>query len=200
MKKIKHFTTIEEDLLLLQQKGKDKNLSIEEILAILSEKGPVLMILFLSLPFCQPIQIPGFSTPFGLLVAFFGLKIAFGKGMWLPKKLLEKRVNPATLQKITESCLWFLQKVRRWIHPRLIFICHNPIFEISHGVLIFFLGIFLALPLPIPFSNLIAAWSIFFMGIGLLEDDGVFVIISYIFSFITLLFLAFTLFFLKVIF
>lgn len=200
MKKIKKFTTIENDLLLLKEKGKDKSLSMEEILKILSEKGPVLMIFFLCFPFCQPIQIPGFSTPFGLMIAFFGLKIAFGKDVWLPRQLLEKRINPSTLKKIIEGSLWLVLKVRRWIHPRLILICHNPILKISHGILIFFLGILLALPLPIPFSNLMAAWSIFFMGIGLLEDDGVFVIVSYIFSIATLFFFVFTLFFIKNIF
>ena len=49
------------------------------------------------------------------------------------------------------------------------------------------LGIFLALPLPIPLSNLTAAWSIFLIALGILEDDGVFVLIGYLISFLTII-------------
>jgi hypothetical protein len=56
------------------------------------------MLLF-SLPFCQPIQIPGFSTPFGILLAFIGLRIAFGHRVWFPKKLLEKKISYRVLKK-----------------------------------------------------------------------------------------------------
>jgi hypothetical protein len=41
-------------------------------------------------------------------------------------------------------------------------------------------AILLALPLPIPFSNAIPAWMILFQALGHLEEDGFFIVLSYI--------------------
>lgn len=185
MEKIKTNSTIEEDILLLQEKSKNSSISIGEILNILSKKGQSLIILILSLPFCQPLQIPGLSTPFGIAIAFIGLKMALGKYAWLPKGILAKSITPRTLQKITEKILWLLKKIKGWIYPRLVWLCYNPSVHIINGLLISFLGILLALPLPTPFSNLMAAWSILFLGLGLLKDDGVFILIGYFVSLFT---------------
>lgn len=179
------YPTIDEEILLLQEKSKDVAVSVEEIFQTLSGKGRSLILLFLSLPFCQPLQIPGLSTPFGLIIAFIGLRMAFGKRLWMPKWVLEQTIASDTLQKITEKTLWLVRKMRRWIHPRLTWLCHYPASQVANGLLISILGLILSLPLPIPFSNLIAAWSIFFIGLGLLEDNGVFVLIGYAISLFT---------------
>lgn len=190
--KSKNYSTIEEDILLLQKTGKNRSISIEEILHILSGKGQSLVILFLNLPFCQPFQIPGLSTPFGLAIAFIGLKMTFGKYIWLPKRILTKTITPHTLEKITGKFLWLVRTMNRWVHPRIVWVCYYPIFQIINGLLIFILGVFLALPLPIPFSNLLTAWSIFFIGLGLLKDDGIFVLIGYLLSLLTFTFFVAT--------
>ncbi len=188
MKKTENYLTLEEGILILQQKGENSSISVGEILHILSGKGQSLILLFLSLPFCQPFQIPGLSTPFGLAIAFIGLRMAFGKRVWLPKRILAKTITPHTLQKITGKTLWLVKKMKRWVHPRLTWLCHYPVLHIINGLLISLLGIFLALPLPIPFSNLTSAWSIFLIGLGVLEDDGVFILIGYFVSLLTVAF------------
>lgn len=180
MVKIKKFRTLEERILMLRQEAKVGPLSIAEILRILSGKGRSLILILLSLLFCQPIQIPGLSTPFGIVIAFIGLRIVFGKRIWLPKKLLEKKVASSIFDKITNKTLTLVRNSRSWIHPRLIWMCHSSYMEKINGLIICILGIFLALPLPIPFSNLTAAWSIFLVAWGMLEDDGVLVLIGYL--------------------
>jgi hypothetical protein len=188
MVKINKFRTLEERILFLQQEAKGKSLFIAEILRILSGKGRSLILILLSIPFCQPIQIPGLSTPFGLAIAFIGLRIVFGKRIWLPKKLLEKKIPILTFEKIMDKTLALVRKIKPWIHPRLTWMCHSPFMERGNGLIIFILGIFLALPLPIPLSNLTAAWSIFLVALGGLEDDGVFVLIGYLLSLLTVMF------------
>lgn len=188
MKKNKDFTTLEEGILILQQEAKSSSLSIGEILHILSGKGRPLILIFLSLPFCQPLQIPGLSTPFGLAIAFLGLRMAFGKHVWLPKMALSYTITKQTLQKITSKILLLVRKMKRFSHPRLNWLCHSSFMEIINSLTIFILGIFLALPLPIPLTNLTAAWSIFLIALGVLQDDGIFVLVGYVASFLTILF------------
>lgn len=173
---------------LLNKSKKQKAVSVEEILKILSGKGHVLLLIFLSLPFCQPLQIPGLSTPFGLVIAFFGFRMAFGKDLWLPKRLLSKKLASATVQKISEKCLKLMKKMMRWVHPRLEKMYQHRIMHICNGLLIVLLGIFLALPLPIPLSNVAAGWAIFLVSIGLLEDDGIFILAGYFISLLIIVF------------
>ena len=53
--------------------------AFEDILKALSGKGRFVILMLLTLPFCQPIQIPGFSTPFVIAIAFLGLRISLVK-------------------------------------------------------------------------------------------------------------------------
>ena len=178
--------SLEECFLFLGQI--DTPITICQILEIFSGKGRSFLLIFLSLPFCQPIQIPGFSTPFGLAIAFIGLRMAFGKRIWLPKALLGKTIAATTVQKIVRTSLKIIRKMKKWIHPRMAWMCRNYAMKRVHGILIALLGILLALPLPIPFSNLVAAWPLFLISLGILEDDGLLVAIGYLISCITILF------------
>lgn len=195
--KLRKFLTLEEGIAILQQQAEHQSLSLGKILKILSGKGLSLLLILLSLPFCQPFQIPGFSTPFGMAIAFIGLSMALGKHVWLPKKLLSKEISSEIIQKITTKALVWIKKIRCWLHPRLHWFCHSPFMEFMNGLCIALLGGILALPLPIPFSNLAAAWSIFLLSLGMLEDDGACILIGYVFFLLTLGFLVAMVFALK---
>lgn len=195
MSKKKKFQSLEEGIILLQKEAKDAHLSIEEILHILSGKGRSLILILLSIPFCQPIQIPGSSIPFGIAIACIGIRIAFGKHNWLPKTILKKKVSSHHLMKITDKVLIIIRKIKRLLHPRLLWLCNSSYMEKTNGFMIFLLGCFLALPLPIPFSNITAAWAIFLIALGMLEDDGLFILFGHLFFLITIavfLFIGFT--------
>lgn len=171
---------------LLARAKQTRSLSLREILEILSGKGRVLALIFLALPFCQPLQIPGFSTPFGLLIAFLGVRSAFGKHFWIPKKLAAKKVSSSTVQKIVRKGFYWIKKLQRFIHHRWAWVCRMRWMQAMHGLVIAFLGILLALPLPIPFTNLTAAWAIFLMCLGLLEEDGLLIVLGYVSFLLTL--------------
>lgn len=182
--------SLEEKIHLLQKKGKTTSLSIREILKILSEKGSFLTLIFLSLPFCQPLMIPGLSLPFGLAIFAIGIQMILGKNLWLPKFIHQKHIEPASLEKLTSTLTWTLKKIKYFSHPRISFLTQNTSVQKIHHLSIAFLGFLLAIPLPIPFSNLTTAWSLFLISFGVLEDDGLFVLIGYISFLITILFFS----------
>lgn len=180
---------LKKDLVTLIEKSqRQTTISIKEILEVFSNKGRALILIFLSLPFCQPLQIPGLSTPFGLVITFIGVRIAFSKHIWLPKMILLKTVPSQTIQKISQKCLKLLAKIERLIHPRFKWLYRHRIMLMCNGLLIGVLGIFLALPLPIPLTNLSAGWAIFLLSIGLLENDGIFILAGYFIALITIVF------------
>lgn len=170
---------LHERLMALVLLGEKKSVSIKEILHTLGGKGKEILLIFLSLPFCQPVQIPGTSTPFGLVIALIGIAITFKrKQLWLPKFLHEKKLKGSTVKTIAEKSLRLVSKTIKWIHPRMKVMTRSHMM-IFNGLIIIILGLLLALPLPIPLTNIVAAWGIFLMSLGLLEEDGLFVAISY---------------------
>jgi hypothetical protein len=58
-------------------------------------------------------------------------------------------------------------------------------------ILLILNSILLALPLPIPFSNALPAWMIFFQALGHLEEDGFFIVLSYLQTAICLVYFVF---------
>lgn len=170
-------SSLKTTLLSLQQQAENKNLSCQEILDILATQGPTVAIILLSLPFCLPIQIPGLSTPFGLMIASLGIQMLLGKKLWLPKKMLSRKISSSFLLQVTAKVQTFLATATKWIHPRCLWVFCVP--SPVHGGVICLLGCLLALPLPIPFTNLVTAWPLCLLSLGILERDGLFVLIGY---------------------
>jgi hypothetical protein len=165
-------------MIIDESKTKDK-IPIRKIFSILSGKGYAALLVILSLPFCFPIQIPGFSTPFGLALAFLGLRISFGKKLWWPKRILDKELGSEKVVNLSEKTIAIFKKIQKILHPRLPFLTRNTILHRLHGLVVFVLALFLSLPLPIPMTNMLTAVPILCIGLGLLEDDGVMIIIGY---------------------
>jgi hypothetical protein len=172
--------SLDRSIAFILRTAKRKPVSVRFLMKVLSGKGRYLMLIFLSLPFCQPIPLPGLSTLFGLLIMLFGISILFRKHVWLPQKLLNRRVSHDLIEKIASKALWIVKKLKPFVHQRLTWLTTHSSLRILNGILISLLGLFLAIPLPIPLTNLIPGWIIFLMALGLLEDDGVLILISYI--------------------
>jgi hypothetical protein len=135
-------------------------------------EGEALLILCLVsiLPFMQPIPIPGLSSILGLIVLLQGIGLMLWSKPFLTERMKRVHITHERFEQIQKAALKFSSfssKISTFKHPftstRL---CH-----IWCGFSIVLSAAFLSLPLPIPFSNLIPALSIFFICVGLLEED-----------------------------
>jgi hypothetical protein len=63
-----------------------------DVLFSLDKRAHTFLLLLLSLPFVQPIPLPGLSTPFGVAIAFLGISFLFGQKPCLPKRLLKMQL------------------------------------------------------------------------------------------------------------
>ncbi len=181
---------------ILEQTGHER-WTIQDLFNALKGKGYPLLIILLSLPFCQPIQIPGFSTPFGIAIMFIGLQMIAGRRIGWPEWLLKQHISPKILKTVVQKSLGFFRFLKPLLHARLSWICTDSFIIYVHGAFIALMGLYLALPLPIPLSNLLAAWALFLTGLGLLKEDGLFVCLGYLLGFSAIAVLAYLLFWLK---
>jgi hypothetical protein len=142
-------------------------------------EGEALLILCLVsiLPFMQPIPIPGLSSILGLIVLLQG----FGLMLW-SKPLLTKRMKAINITHEKFEVIYkaatkfsnFTSKISAFKHPMV----NTRPSHILCGSAIILSSAFLSLPLPIPFSNLVPALSIFLICIGLLEEDLIFILMG----------------------
>lgn len=171
---IDHLDEIEERCL----KG---DLSLREIFDIFGADGHYVLITFLILPFMQPIPLFGLSTPFGILIISVSILAYLNKPPWIPAKWAQKQVSAKTVSKIAEGSERIFEKLNKILHPRMNFLFQGPFRSLNMAL--FVLNAFLlALPLPIPFSNSFPAWTIALLALAHLEEDGLFVIFSYVMS------------------
>lgn len=131
--------------------------------------------------FLALISVPfvGLSTPFGLVIAVGALQMIVGMSKpWLPGWMRRHSISLATLN-------WLSKKVSRWtagleraIRPRFELLTIGPFWSLC-GFCILLQAIGLALPLPIPGSNWPFIIVIVLYAIGLLERDGLLVMICH---------------------
>ncbi len=169
------------------------SIQIRDLFTVLKGKGYAVLLVVFSLPCALPIQIPGFSAVFGLILTFLGLRLIFSKNLWWPEWILKKKLSSRSVQIVLEKIRKICRIVRRGARPRLPGLVSSPFSRILNGLLVTSLALFLSLPLPIPLSNMLAALPILFLGLGILEEDGVIILFSY-FLFVMGIFAAIALF------
>ncbi len=163
----------------LWKRSKQNGIELGGILEIFGRDGHHLLILFLIIPFLQPIPLFGLSSLFGTLICILVLLYGFGKPAWLPKRWEKIRIKREIIYAIAVKRRRWILKISKVLHPRLHLFFRGPFSWLSNLVA-FISAVLLALPLPIPFSNAFPAWVIFLQAIAHLEDDGLFVVLSYV--------------------
>lgn len=163
-------------------------ITVDVLLRQLGVRGYHLLIGFLSLPFCLPIQLPGLSLPFGLLIAFLGMRSIYKHGLLLPKNLLQKQITPALFKKIVTLLHWLCQKMERISTPRILWLSTNRFVYPLHGITTVILGLLLAVPVPIPLTTIVCGMALLLLHFGLALDDGAFILAGYFFALLTIAF------------
>ncbi len=157
--------------LALGARGAD--LTLADLIARLGGRVYTLLLVLLSLPFCQPIALPGLSTPFGIVISLLGIRFALRKKPWLPGWLLRTHIPPRFLPAVLQGSARLLGCLERFLHPRGSALFDYRITQVASGLVIFACGLMLLLPLPIPFSNLLPALTIVFVAASVSERDAV---------------------------
>lgn len=178
-------TKLSDDLALILREFEVESVTLREVMAVLHGRGYVLLVMLLALPFATPIPLPGLSTPFGLVIALIGTRLALGQKPWLPARLLDTRLSPKFFVKVFAAARKILRGFEYLLRPRLLWITGSPRLLQLHAVPILLCAVLLLLPLPIPFSNIIPAFSILLLAAGLLERDGAFIIAGHIGCFLS---------------
>ena len=163
-----------QELRKLAEQFADHPTRISEILTATQGRGFNLLLLLIGLPFLTPIPLPGFSTPFGLVVLVIGARQALGRQPWLPEKALQRELPARFIARLLGAASRIVRWLEVLLRPRLTFLHEQWVYRRIAGTLIMLSGLLLLLPLPIPLSNSFPALTVVLLAAGAMERDGLF--------------------------
>jgi hypothetical protein len=179
------------DLATLHARVKDKALTLAELKHALEGRGSAMLLILLALPFCF-VAIPGLSMPFGIAISLIGACLVVGREPWLPRFIMNRRLSSTRSDQLLVGATKVARQLEKFVRPRLSFLHAGPGMLRLIGLGIVIAGVGLMLPLPIPFSNSIPAWAVVLLAVGMMEKDGLCVLLGHLTAMGTWVFIGLT--------
>lgn len=124
--------------------------------------------------------IPGISMFAGAVMLFLSVQLCYGaKAPKVPRFIGEYGIRTQHLVATLNRTATQIERIESYIRPRWIWFTQAPILLLL-GLVIFCLSILIMIPLP--FTNLLPAFAILLMALGLLERDGVLIVVGLLLS------------------
>lgn len=152
-------------------------ITVGQIKTALHERGFGVIMAIAALPLCLPIPVPpGYTLLFSIPIFIFSTQMVLGQDSpWLPQWLTRKKIPRHALASLTEKSVPRLRQIERLMKPRMAF-ASSKVGEKLIGVFAFLFAIPVALPIPVPLTNLLPGFGILIMSLGLLSKDGLIII------------------------
>lgn len=151
-------------------------LTIGDALASAGEASFGFVMLMLALPALIPIPGP-FGMVFGSALAIVALQFAVGGGsLWLPPILRNREVSASAFAALQRHADPIVRRIERIIRPGRLKALTGPALPYVLALPVFALAI--AIALPIPFGNILPVTAVCVIAIGLIERDGLMVLLG----------------------
>lgn len=132
--------------------------------------GLGLVVIFVCLPFLQPLPMGGLSSVIGPFIMLQGFQLLRGRAeLYLPGWIARRRVEEKVLHILLGAARKFFGLAEKVSRPRWRALAASPR---AAGAGILLSGALLTLPFPIPMSNIICAGPAVLLSLALLEEDG----------------------------
>lgn len=171
----------------IQSELPDENISLKELINMMSGEGVQFLIIILLAPFLIPASIPGSSTPFGVLIILLEIAFLTNKNLYIPDFIGKYELNRETVLKlfdILKKALGYVEKISK---PRGSLSTKNYVLKIN-AVINMILAVLLFLPLPIPFTDFAPAVAMLMLAVATLEHDSYLMILGYVATLLNLIY------------
>lgn len=155
------------------------------IVAALKDRAYALLVVLLGLPNCLPMP-PPIPLVCGLVLAFVAAQMLAGRTMpWLPQALLARSIGKPELTRAVGRALPILLRLERFSQPRLTMLGGAFAIQVlGFVILVLALGLIVAAPF---IGQIPLGLAVCLVGLGLVERDGVIIIIGAVFGAIGLM-------------
>lgn len=182
-----------EKIELIIAKLPPNEVTLVEIMDIVGADSLLLLTVFLSLIFLVPVSIPGVSTVFGSAILLIGITRLFARKLWLPEKIGTRKLSSEKLREgFNKALLWFrrLEKISR--PHRLHGLTSKGLMTVFNNLSFILAALLLMMPFGlIPFSNTLPAVALIFLAIGMMQQDGVSILLGNLSNIATIVYFGF---------
>ncbi len=152
-----------------------EHVRLADILEAFHERGIGFVLFVFAAPMALPLPVPpGINIIMAMPLLFLTLQQAVGRHtIWMPEKLLQKKLKTQTLNTMFSSLVPWIKKLEKIIRPRFSFITQGVF---SHLIGLSGLIMALSVCIPFPFSNTVPSFGISIIALGVVMRDGLAVI------------------------
>ncbi|MEL6913015.1 MAG: exopolysaccharide biosynthesis protein [Pseudomonadota bacterium] len=166
---------ISDRLSLLASETGGHTVTLSWILAQLHERAFGIFLLVLALPCCIPF-LYGVPQIVALPLMFVSFQLLIGRRVpWLPARLGARTVNAAALDTLSRRAGPWLRRLETLSRPRLAALTRAPMDRVVGAALVLFSASILV---PLPGTNSVPGVAVVIVAAGLLQRDGLLVILG----------------------
>lgn len=167
--------TISQRLHLLAADAEGEAVTLDWILLQLHERAFGLFLLVLALPCCIPF-LYGVPQIVALPLMFVAGQILLGRATpWLPGKLGARQVARSSLTNLADRAGPWLRRLEAVSRPRLAALTRRPLDQLVGLALVVFSASILV---PLPGTNTVPGIAVVIVAMGLLQRDGIMVVLG----------------------
>jgi hypothetical protein len=149
--------------------------TMDWIMAQLHERAFGLFLLVLALPCCIPF-LYGVPQVVALPLMVISVQMLIGRDVpWLPRKLGARTVSKASLQDLARRAVPWLRRIEAVSRPRLARLTYPPLDRVVGLALVLFSASILV---PLPGTNTVPGIAVVIVAMGLLQRDGILVVLG----------------------
>lgn len=160
----------------LAQGSHEERITIGDLLAAMQRRALGAMIFIFAVPVALPLP-PGVSTIFGAPLLFLTAQLMLGMQPWLPKLITNRSLTRREFGRIVSAVAPWLHRAESVMKPRGQFVGQSP-FVYLLGAMCLILSIILFLPIPL--GNMLPAFAVSVISLGLLARDGLWMTIGFV--------------------
>lgn len=167
-----------------------ETVTLRNLMTAIGEQGLLVLCAIATLPFLIPVSIPGVSTVFGAAIVLLAVAITMNRLPWLPQRILDRQLETARLLPALRKGVAIVSRLDAWVLPRMPMLSSGPMARLN-GLVLVFAGLLLMAPFGlVPFSNTAPAVAILLLTMGMLQRDGLFILLGYLGTVLTVVYFS----------
>jgi hypothetical protein len=171
-----------EQLAAIIEQLPEDSITLGALLDVFGEDGLLLLTALLTLVFLIPVSIPGVSTVFGGAILLIGISRLLGRPPWIPGRLRDKSLPAAKLRPALSGGMAWVRRLERVSRPhRLRALVDGRAAGLFNNLAFILAAVLLMAPFGfVPFSNTLPGVALLLYAIGLIQRDGVAVLLGHL--------------------
>jgi hypothetical protein len=152
---------------LAEDASRDR-VTVGDLLHALGDRAIGALLFIFAVPNVLPVP-PGTSAVLGAPLVFLAAQLTFGRQPWLPGIISRRSMSRTDFRAMVLRVAPWLERAEKLLQPRVSALALPPA-EYAVGLVCLLLAVVLVLPIPL--GNMLPAFAISLLALGLLERDG----------------------------